>query len=468
LDIDPLKKINTTLGYTIGDLILKFVAHVIKKNLDLGMRAFRYGGEEFAIILEDLDVNSAFSLAERIRLAVQNSKFFLEVLKYSEITISTGIASYPKDSSDVNEIVELSKIAMKYSKKTGRNRSTIYTPYLKNKIKNKEDEIIKEDQLFQSVRSMVFALEARDSYTGKHSINVKKYSLIIAEAMNMDEENKEILITSSILHDCGKIGIPDSLLHKTSKLTNEEYDIIKNHSQIGYDIVNNFIENNLVKNAIKGHHERWDGKGYPDGLAGNDIPLFSRIIGIADSYDAMTSNRPYRNALTLEEALYEIEKSKGEQFDPKIASIFIKEIKKMEALDSKKINSENSLFKDLCGIDKRYNSKILKKAYDNKIVYTILLDRSCRIIHTNSKINEFLSKSEDEIRTKKCYEIIMGRNNICSSCKIKEVLKEKKMQSYIKEEVTSEGYKQVLHQIWVPIFDADGEVESILELATPF
>ena len=333
LNIDLLKKINDSLGYTIGDLILKFVANLIKEYLVVGMKAFRYSGDQFAIILENYDANYAFSFAEKIRLAVQNSEF----LKHSKITVSIGIAYYPENVINVKRSVELSKVALSYSKKNGRNRSTIYSSYLRNK----KEKAIKEGPLIQTVKSMVFALEARDSYTGKHSSNVKKYSMIIADAMNMDEEDKNFLKTASILHDCGKIGIPDYLLHKNSKLTDEEYDTVKKHSIIGYNIVNNFIENNIIKSAIKGHHERWDGKGYPDGLAGNEIPLLSRIIGVADAYDAMMSDRPYRKSLTLEETLLEIENGKGEQFDPKIASIFIEEIKKLEALNLKEIKSEN-------------------------------------------------------------------------------------------------------------------------------
>ena len=472
LDIDLFKNINDTLGYIMGDLILKVIAYTIKETLDVGMSAFRYGGDEFAVILENNDVNFAFSFAERIRLAVENYNLFAEVSKYIKITISAGIASYPEDSLDIDEVVKSSKIAMKYSKNNGRNQCTRYTHYLENITKKETDYIINENTLFQSVKSMAFALEARDSYTGKHSTSVKNYSMLIAEAMDMDEENKKLLKIASILHDCGKIGIPDSLLNKKEKLTLEEYNILKKHSDIGYYIVSNFIENNMVKNAIKSHHERWDGKGYPDGLAGNNIPLFSRIIGVADAYHAMISDRPYRKGLTLEESLHELEKGKGEQFDPKIASIFIEEIKKFEASNVKEIkyvNSEDTdytVFKEISG-GKQYSNELLRKGYDDKTIYILLIDRSCRIIYSNLKINEFISKSEDEIRAKKCYEVIMGRNFLCNSCKIKEVIKEKKIQSSIKEEVTLKGDQQVLHQVWVPIFDSDGEVEAILEIAIP-
>lgn len=174
------------------------------------------------------------------------------------------------------------------------------------------------------------ALDSRDSYTWNHSENVSKYSLNIANKMNLPKETCNIIRVGGLLHDIGKIGIPENILTKPGRLTDEEYNLIKTHPEIGYEIlkhVANFQENGVL-DIVLYHHERYDGKGYPKGLRGNEIPLIARIVAVADTFDAMTSKRVYRSDFDLEYTLDEIRKNKGTQFDPEIVDVFLSSFEK--------------------------------------------------------------------------------------------------------------------------------------------
>lgn len=191
-----------------------------------------------------------------------------------------------------------------------------------------------------TIESLRVAVDAKDSYTAGHSDRVAYYSKLIGEKLGLSEEDLETLYEGALFHDIGKIGIPDSVLKKQGPLSPDEYDDIKNHPSIGAHILKPAkIFDNLIP-IVKHHHERYDGKGYPEKLAGNDIPYMARIVAVADSFDAMTSNRSYRSKFTLIKALDEIEKGKGEQFDPEIADAFIVVIKEKREQIEKDLNVE--------------------------------------------------------------------------------------------------------------------------------
>lgn len=177
---------------------------------------------------------------------------------------------------------------------------------------------------FDTVSSLVYAIDAKDTYTGGHSQRVKEYSIKTAEKLGLDESSKDILSFGSILHDVGKIGIPDSILNKEGALTDEEYNMIKNHPGIGYKIIENLALDHETKRIIHEHHERVDGSGYPNGLRGDEIHLFSKIVCIADAFDAMTSKRSYRAfPMTHREAIAELEQHRGKQFDSNVLDVFL-------------------------------------------------------------------------------------------------------------------------------------------------
>lgn len=176
---------------------------------------------------------------------------------------------------------------------------------------------------YKTIKSIAFALDAKDKYTHGHSMRVTLYSLALAKLLDLPDSLLEEIETAGLLHDIGKIAIPEKILLKPGKLTAEEYDIIKTHPELGEKLVVSIEKLKLVSNWLKSHHERYDGTGYPDGLAGEHIPVSSRIIAIADTYDAMTSSRAYREALSHDVAIEEIRRCSGSQFDPKLAELFI-------------------------------------------------------------------------------------------------------------------------------------------------
>ena len=197
-----------------------------------------------------------------------------------------------------------------------------------NRINRQNEEIQKaHDSLkelsVEVMEALAHTIDAKDKYTNGHSIRVAKYARMIAERIGLTAEECENIYYMGLLHDIGKIGVPNEIINKPSRLTDEEYDVIKTHPVIGYDILSEMKTHPMLAKGAHWHHERYDGKGYPDHLSGKDIPIESRIIAVADSYDAMTSNRSYRNYLPQEKVRSEIETNKGTQFDPEIAECML-------------------------------------------------------------------------------------------------------------------------------------------------
>lgn len=178
----------------------------------------------------------------------------------------------------------------------------------------------------QIVQALASTIDAKDKYTNGHSERVARYAREIARRLGKSEKEQEDIYYMGLLHDIGKIGIPDEIINKTSRLTDEEYQVIRTHPVIGSDILKNISEMPQIATGARWHHERYDGKGYPDGLAGKDIPCFARIIGVADAYDAMTSRRSYREMLSQEAVREEIRRGRGSQFDPEYADVMLQMI----------------------------------------------------------------------------------------------------------------------------------------------
>ena len=202
---------------------------------------------------------------------------------------------------------------------------TVQEGLKKFEIVSQNTELSKDlnELFYKTIKAISSALDAKDPYTHGHSYRVTLYSMILAKKMKLEDDFIEDLETAGLLHDIGKIGIPQSILCKPGKLTDEEYASMKSHPAQGEKMIGDVKQLNIISDWIKAHHERWDGRGYPSGLKGEEIPLAARIIALADTYDAMTSTRSYRKALSHEEAISEIERCSGSQFDPVLAKIFI-------------------------------------------------------------------------------------------------------------------------------------------------
>ena len=266
----------------------------------------------------------------------------------------------------------------------------VFQKELKDKVDEQTKELLEqqrklEEAYLQTVSALSEAVDAKDRYTSGHSKRVAQYSRMIAERMGKSVKEQEQIYQAGLLHDVGKIGIPVDIINKPGKLTDEEYELIKIHPVTGYHILRQISEQNEMAVAAKYHHERYDGKGYPNGLSGENIPELSRILGVADSYDAMTSNRSYRKGLPQEVVRSELEKGKGTQFDPDIADIMLQMIEE----DTDYILRQKDI-----GI-----SKILVISHDEELYHQIqsmLQEESIYELTYAKNLEEILVKLENE------------------------------------------------------------------------
>lgn len=329
-DIDRFREVNNTYGYSGGDIFLKEIGMILRDTVGNKGFVFRYSGEQFAVMLVGVDKNEALPLAENIRKNAVNVSEKLQIhFRRTPFTMSLGIATHPTDSSNLEVLLQKANLAVHSSKQSGGNTCSIYGREMEQAASAGMEEYFEMKGLLDSVLAFARAIDTKDSYTGEHSDLVAKYSILIADKLDISEKDKIKLRIGALLHDSGKLGIPDSIINKTSRLTEEEYESIKRHPLLGEDIIKGITNDEKIIACVRSHHERWDGKGYPDGISGEDIPLYARIVSIADAFHAMTSQRPYRDAFTLGQALEEIEKNKDTQFDPYLAELFIEAIGRM-------------------------------------------------------------------------------------------------------------------------------------------
>jgi diguanylate cyclase (GGDEF)-like protein len=321
LDLDNFKAYNDVYGHPAGDILLSHVGKIVQSSVRDADQAFRYGGDEVVVILPQTARNDAYVVAERVReqIAGEMEK------KAITVTCSIGLASYPTDGVIAGELVDVADSALYYAKRAGGNRV-----YLSSKIPSEplDDEGIygKRDGL-SAIYALVSAVEARDPYIYGHSRKVSTYAGALAEAIGLSPDEVSNVSTAALLHDIGKIGIPDKVLSKKKKLNGENWEAIKTHPRLGANIIGNIPHLAPCVSSILHHHERWDGGGYPDGLKGEEIPVGARILAIADSFEAMTSARPYRPALSREGVVKELRQGAGTQFDPYLVEVFIGIIK---------------------------------------------------------------------------------------------------------------------------------------------
>ena len=328
-DLDNFKTINDVLGHGSGDEALIKLAKCMKREKRTTDILTRYGGDEFVMIMPETKAIDAVTLLERIRDKVQQIKLTQNL----PMTISCGIAEHsfkPSDSS--REVMRRADLALYEAKSAGRNCVKVWDKTMSKAINNDiENEKIKKLQrriaglseqaekvFIQSIWGLVQALEAKDPYSKKHSENVMYYAVGIAKTMKIAPEQIDVILRAAMIHDIGKIGIPDAILTKPAKLTPRERSVIEQHPLIAVRILEKmtFLEQEIA--IIRHHHEKWNGHGYPDGLSNSAIPLGARIMAIADTFDALTSNRTYHKARSIAEAIEIMVDSSGYDYAPKV------------------------------------------------------------------------------------------------------------------------------------------------------
>ncbi|MCK5761568.1 MAG: diguanylate cyclase [Candidatus Izimaplasma sp.] len=341
IDIDQFKIYNDLYGHLAGDIALKRIAEILNQNSDKNDLLVRYGGEEFVIFMPDIDGPVALKAIEKIRRAVED-EFLLSSDIKEFLTVTIGVASYPRDGNSLEDVIGKSDKAMFYGKQSGRNKAVLF---LENQIAITESDEIKEkikEAHLQSIYALAATIDAKDHYTYGHSNNVALISAALAKEAKFSDKDVEIVKSAGLLHDIGKVGIPESVLSKVGLLDDDEMEIMRSHVVQSINIIKHIPNLLATVPIIISHHERYDGEGYPRGIKGNKIPVLGRIICIADSFDAMTTDRPYKRGLSLEQAIDELKINAGKQFDPGLVEIFIEMIK-LGKLDTLSLENRPSL-----------------------------------------------------------------------------------------------------------------------------
>ncbi len=327
LDVDNFKEINDRWGHAAGDEGLRTLSHCFRAHLRPHDVSGRVGGDEFCLAIIRSSAEKAEEVVDRLRDSIAE----LEVGPAGQrITISAGIAEFPRHSISREELMHLADGAMYWAKSSGRDRTCIYSSDNPFALSPEERAAqAAREGLVNTVHALAKAVDAKDAYTSMHSQRVGRYAATLARALGFDDDAIEVIRTSGVLHDVGKIGISDTILRRAGCLSEDEAAIMRRHSELGRDIIAGAGMPDIADYVLN-LHERYDGGGYPRGIAGEEIPLASRILHVADALEAMTSSRVYRDALPVEEALLEIERVRGTQVDPHLADALVRLVRQGE------------------------------------------------------------------------------------------------------------------------------------------
>ncbi len=323
LDVTNFRLFNETHGHRVGDSILRSVGGAILETLPTDAYVGRFGGDEYLAVLLGVTSEEAVEFAEQLQIHVSKLGFQeKQDDRVIPVFLACGIASSPRDCGDRGALLTLANENLQEAKQHGeRIRVTGPMHHLL--------EQLRADPEFETLDAMVTAVDNKDSYTRRHSEDMTQYALWIAEELEIeDEETLRRIRIGGLLHDVGKIGVPANILCKPGRLTEKEYETLKRHPRLGALIVGSVPGMETILDAVRSHHERWDGGGYPNAAKGQETPWLGRLMAVADAFSAMTTDRPYRKGLSIPIAVSEIEKGSGTQFDPEMAAAFLKAVRK--------------------------------------------------------------------------------------------------------------------------------------------
>jgi len=379
MDLDRFKFVNDFYGHLEGDLVLQRVGHILETNCRRSDVVARYGGDEFVILMPETNMEHARQLASKLRGWVSADP----LLREKNISASFGIACYPLHGSSPQELIQVADASMYLSKHQGGNAVSTADHFDPNEAKKWKRDVLEAylgvtlkrlfatgpeafeeiysrlkqfteslastetgggksaeadglpgpqslpQAVLDTVTSLAFAIDAKDHYTQGHSQKVSAYAALIAESMNMTDAEIEEIRLGGVLHDIGKVAIPESILNKSGPLNPEEWETMKSHVKFGAKILDPLAPLARIREMVLHHHEFYDGSGYPDALGGENIPLGARIIAVADAYDTITSDRTYKKGRGSTEALAELERCANAQFDGAIVQTFVRVMRQL-------------------------------------------------------------------------------------------------------------------------------------------
>jgi diguanylate cyclase (GGDEF)-like protein len=315
VDVDNFRLLNDVHGSAAGDEVLLRVARALNEESGKWAGLARYGPDEFMAISVGPAARELEAAFKRVRSVLDGMSLDLEGEERLPITVSVGITFFPFHAASVIELLSAATMAIGDAKAAGGNQIEIADAWT--------TEPRAPHTTFDVLQGLVLAIDRKDRYTKLHSEDVACYALFLAQRIGLDPDLIAPLRMAGLLHDVGKIGIPDDILRKPGRLTPHEYEIVKQHVTLGDLIVRDLPDIEAVRAGVRHHHERWDGMGYVDGLKGEQIPLIARVLAVADAFSAMTTTRPYRKAFSVEEALEALVVAGGTQLDRHLVAAFV-------------------------------------------------------------------------------------------------------------------------------------------------
>jgi diguanylate cyclase (GGDEF)-like protein len=312
LDIDGFRDLNLEHGYGAGDAVLVAVGELISQTTRVHDLACRMGGDEFGLLLPETPAPEAARTVERILVELED----LRAAGIRGVSASVGIATLAARQRP-EALLAASHSALEQARAGGGRQAAVYGE------SGGEGKVLDELWHGHAIVALASALQERDRYTGEHSESVVDLTTRVGEALALSSEEVDRVRTAALLHDIGKVGVPDEVLRKPGPLTERDWEIMRQHPAIGERILRAIPGLGAVARIVRHEHERWDGTGYPDGLAGPAIPIGSRIILACDAYHAMVSDRPYRKAMRHSDAMSQLTSNAGTQFDPEVVEALV-------------------------------------------------------------------------------------------------------------------------------------------------